>query len=268
MVDGIAASNCSQELCLDRIIHATEGLEYHFLVGNHDLYCFSRTEIASKYRFGTGSKAISPEKLYYSVCQSPRIRLIFLDTYDISVIGASSVHLHEEAIALLTSNNPSVQVSNLSRGNWMEGTTSKNDHFVPYNGSLGPDQFEWLRHELTTADLSNQKCIIFSHIPLTKECGPSCVAIFHHDELNSILRSSPSVVACIAGHDHTGWYLEDGVGIHHIIPPAPIECAMGEVSYGVIDIFEDGMTIDWVGRLPPEYARWPQTKLKFRPFQT
>jgi hypothetical protein len=34
------------------------------------------------------------------------------------------------------------------------------------------------------------------------------------------------------GHDHDGGYAMDEAGIHHLVLPAPLECAIDEVAYG------------------------------------
>jgi hypothetical protein len=44
------------------------------------------------------------------------------------------------------------------------------------------------------------------------------------------MQASKSVVAYFAGHDHEGGYCMDDTGIHHIVPPAPLECDEGQVG--------------------------------------
>ena len=50
---------------------------------------------------------------------------------------------------------------------------------------------------------------------------PSSLAI--DEQVLALLQRHVSVQAFIAGHDHDGGYAVDRAGIHHIIPPAPIE---------------------------------------------
>ncbi len=53
----------------------------------------------------------------------------------------------------------------------------------------------------------------------------------------------------------------DSHGIHHVVPPAPLECAEGEVAFGVLELSRRGevMRWEWVGRLPMGMAaeHWP-----------
>lgn len=256
-----------EDKCIDEVLDAIGSeQDYHFLIGNHDVFCLPRDMILTKYRFGEPSirsRVLSHDKMYYSINYAG-FRFVFLDTYDIGVTGASSEDHRQEAIKVITSNNSSVSIDNMTSGDWLKDTTYINDHYVPFNGSLGNDQFEWLQAELNSCDELHQKCIIISHIPCSKDCGPSCLAIFDYQKLCTMLEASSSVVACIAGHDHTGFFTTDSKGIHHLIPAAPLECSEGEVSYGHIDLFDDGLEITWVGRLPPDYCQWPSGRILYR----
>ena len=59
------------------------------------------------------------------------------------------------------------------------------------------------------------------------------------------------VIAVLSGHDHDGGYTRDESGIHHLVPPAPLECEEGEVAYGVFDVHGDHLHLHWTGKLPP-----------------
>jgi hypothetical protein len=76
-------------------------------------------------------------------------------------------------------------------------------------------------------------------------------------EVLSAIQASGNVVAYIAGHDHDGKYLVDSAGIHHITPPAPLECAEEEeemaAAYGRIEVGEDAegkltCALHWTGK--------------------
>ncbi len=57
-----------------------------------------------------------------------------------------------------------------------------------------------------------------------------------------------------------GQFAIDPFGIHHIVPPAPIECEEGEMAYGTMTVYRDKMEFDWVGNLPTAtYSSWPTT---------
>lgn len=66
-----------------------------------------------------------------------------------------------------------------------------------------------------------------------------------------------------------GGYAVDSNGIHHLIPPAPLECEVGQLAYGYLTLYSPSegtsyMDFNWVGKLPvvrPE--QWP-TRLYFK----
>ena len=88
-----------QNACLQEVRMATLGLPYHYLVGNHDLYCFSRDEIHQKY-------PNMQTKTFYSMSlKQQKFRVIFLDTYDISCISPTSEANKQRALKYLFDNS-------------------------------------------------------------------------------------------------------------------------------------------------------------------
>jgi hypothetical protein len=77
------------------------------------------------------------------------------------------------------------------------------------------------------------------------------------------MHTFPGTVACfISGHDHDGGYAMDEAGIHHIVLPAPLECAVGEVAYGHIKVQSSSLhpsffEFNWTGKIPPSIYKWP-----------
>ena len=58
---------------------------------------------------------------------------------------------------------------------------------------------------------------------------------------------------------YTLMYSVDGHGIHHIIPPAPLECEEGGKAYGFIEIKANEMELNWTGSPPKKTAmEWPK----------
>jgi hypothetical protein len=75
------------------------------------------------------------------------------------------------------------------------------------------EQQEWLKQEIASADLLNQKVIIFSHLPLRPEDNPH--NLWNDYEIINIIEKSPNVMAFINGHNHEGGYVFKN-GIHYI----------------------------------------------------
>ena len=61
--------------------------------------------------------------------------------------------------------------------------------------------------------------------------------VWNSDELLDAVHASGNVVVWLAGHDHGGQYARDKKGVHHLVPPAPLECRPpDEVSYGHVEV--------------------------------
>lgn len=66
----------------------------------------------------------------------------------------------------------------------------------------------------------------------------------------------------------SGGYAIDPQGIHHLVPPAPLECDLGQLAYGYLTLYpasegKNYMDFTWVGKLPivrPD--QWP-TRMDF-----
>ena len=54
------------------------------------------------------------------------------------------------------------------------------------------------------------------------------------------------------------------MGIHHLVPPAPLECSEGQKAYGHIEVFEDRFDLVWTGKEPENsILPWP-TSMYFK----
>ena len=62
-----------------------------------------------------------------------------------------------------------------------------------------------------------------------------------------------------------GGYFLDSAGIHHIVPPAPLECGEGEVAFGHFALHADHFVLHWTGKVPAsaDYHEWPAGKQLF-----
>jgi manganese-dependent ADP-ribose/CDP-alcohol diphosphatase len=216
----------------------------------------------------------SATALYFSFSPIPGIRCFVLDGYDISTIGASSKELGEYADDLVKSKNhnyaagripiPTRQIhfiSSTGSDNWFDGIAQENLRYVPFNGGLSAVQLDWLRSGLDACHASGESAILFTHMPLHVEASKEPNLLWNCEEVLRILHSYERglVLCCVSGHDHDGGYAMDSHGIQHFVPPSPIECDEGEVSYGQLKIFKNKtILLEWVGKLP-ESRLWPST---------
>lgn len=155
------------------------------LLGNHELYNFSRAELAS--RLGTAPPAtgciIGPDgdREYYSFMAAPGWRFLVLDAYRDAVIGypKDDARFIKNA-RYLSDRNPNINPENPdASGDWLAGIPrgDKSRRFVPYNGGLGAEQLAWLRAELRDASQHHERVIVLSHVILhPKACDVSTFA--------------------------------------------------------------------------------------------
>lgn len=263
-IDGKAGSLNIHEECLTQILSHTALLspgKWHFVIGNHDLYCFSRDKLKHRlYNHVQFSSRGDSKALYYDFVPFPGYRFIMLDAFDVSEFSSSKPEYRNQAITLLNSKNP-----NYASGSsgWLDGLSDEDSRYTPANGGISADQLAWLTGVLQEAEIQHEKCIIFSHIATYGPCTQPSTLLWNSEEVLSVLQSSSSVVAVLAGHDHDGGYAQDEAGIHHLAPPAPLECEVGEHAYGYVEVFADHLELQWTGRVP-QRTPWP-TSMYYRP---
>lgn len=257
ILDGKCSALKSEKECLETVMSVCRENPFNFYpcLGNHDYYCFTRPELHARL-FSTIPNT-AHDKLYYDYSPHPSWRVLSLDAYDISLIGASSTEHLAQAHAILKAENPNDVAKS---GTWFDGLPRDKFRYVPYNGGFGAQQLSWLRSTLQDAKQQGQRCIVFCHQPVFAPDKPQSV-LWNAEEVLSIMRESQNVALWLAGHDHDGQYVVED-GIHHLVPPAPIECKPGETAFGTIHVFGDRLELAWVGREPSRatLAPWAGTR--------
>jgi len=78
--------------------------------------------------------------------------------------------------------------------------------------------------------------VVFCHQPVYAPDKPQSV-VWNAEELLDAVHASGNVVVWLAGHDHSGQYSRDKKGVHHLVPPAPLECRPPhEVAYPPVEV--------------------------------
>ena len=112
VLDGKAGLLQIQHKCLDEVFNITHANgnrhQWHYLIGNHELYCFNRNELYDKFIQPIHQPVCAPDKLYYDFNPQAGFRFILLDCFDVSTIGPSSEANGVLAAALLETNNPNL----------------------------------------------------------------------------------------------------------------------------------------------------------------
>ena len=228
------------------------------MFGNHDFYNFSRNEVHTFIPDHILNMGItSPVRLYYDFKPCDGVRFIVLDPFEISTMAGISSSYMTMAEELISSKNKNLSVPN---SDWSHGLSEEDLKYVPYNGSLGHDQLLWLKATLQDTVRMEEICFIFSHISVYKDCVRPSGLVWNHDDVLDVIHTyGDRVAAVISGHDHDGGYALDEHGVHHIVPPAPLECELDEEAFGFISVYESSFNVSWFGRAPRFKTIWPHS---------
>jgi len=265
IIDGKAAAINNQQSCYEHFNAIADSLlsDTLYCFGNHCHYSFTRTEIVNKFLHKINNKLLdqknsndsnnslggkcTPSKLYYDFSPFPGWRFVCVDSYDVSLIGASSTELKELSQRLLDQHNPNDLTKS---GTWFNNLPFHKRRWVPYNGGVSEQQLHWLDKVLQQSYEKKEKVIVFSHQPIWAPDKPQSLIWNAEDILSVLHKRDNHVCLWIAGHDHSGQYDVDTHGIHHLVPPAPIESAVGDKTYGHIDVYDDVLKLTWHGDRP------------------
>lgn len=159
-IDGKCKDECevAMETVLEEISKA--GVPVYHTLGNHDLYNFSHRQVVQQLILPSGGE--SPDIGYYSRIYR-NIRLVCLDSYDVSVLGRS-----EDESAYITGLQYMAANSNPDQ-NSSEGLEEGAQQLVKYNGGVGRQQLAWLSQQLEAADSSQQRVVVFSEYYLLSD---------------------------------------------------------------------------------------------------
>ena len=191
-------------------------IENYQLLGNHDFAIDST-------HFNNLLETLSMPNYYYSYLKNGW-RFIVLDATDYSYFS-NSLHHHD-------TNQVNV---------YYENTIEKsNNHH--WNSAIGEEQQNWLKQQLDSAEILNQKAILFSHMPL-RPIGNQH-NLWNDNEIINLIENSSNVVAFINGHNHAGDYVFKN-GIHYITIFGMVDTKIG--SFGILEIYEDSLVLKGYG---------------------
>ena len=191
-------------------------IESYHLLGNHDF------SVDSTHLSGLLEK-LSMSNYYYSYSKKGW-RLIVLDANDYSYY---SNPLHQHDVEVIDS--------------YYENTKDESNKQL-WNSAIGEEQQSWLNNELDSANLLNEKVIVFSHLPIRPKGNMH--NLWNDYEIVRIIENSSNVVAFINGHDHSGGY-DFKNGVHYITLYGMVETMIN--SYGVLDLYSNHLVLRGYG---------------------
>nr|MDO8110539.1 metallophosphoesterase [Candidatus Sigynarchaeota archaeon] len=111
-----------------------------------------------------------------------------------------------------------------------------------WNGAMSKSQLDWLANELTSAQVAEEKVIIFSHFPVYPKNS--------HNLWNagdcSFIQDFDCVKAFISGHNHEGNYAIWN-GKHYLCLRAMVE-TRNQNSFCIIDVHDDKLVVRGFGK--------------------
>lgn len=245
---------------------SSAGAPVHYLLGNHGFYNLPRGELATLYGIAPSPQAAATGA-HFAATTLGGVRLLFLDSYAVSVIGhAAGTPQHTAAAAALAAARAAARPPDAPQPrteNDPAGLTRLHRRWVALNGGLGAAQLAWLDGELSAAAAVGQRALILSHVPLhpratSSWCRAMCLAWDYEAALAVIRRHAATVGACLAGHDHFGGFARDGAsGVRFITLQGVIETKPGDVAYGVLELRPRQLRLRGVGRLRSRRFRLP-----------
>ncbi|TRY85015.1 hypothetical protein DNTS_016186 [Danionella cerebrum] len=254
VIDGQNRWRGASESALEAVLREFDAIPapVHHVWGNHEFYNFNReTLIASRLnsapRNASGSDLIDKDIYAYAFSPAPGFRFVLLDAFDLSVIGrAKESEKHQRALRTLRENN-----HNLHDFNQPPVCAGLGQRFVQFNGGFSEEQIQWLEEQLTQADLSQERVVVFSHLPVLPGAADSICLAWNHDAVLSVLRSHRCFVCFMAGHDHDGGRSRDSEGsaVDHVTLEGVIETAPHSDAFATVQVFEEHMELKGRGRV-------------------
>lgn len=208
------------------------GKVYHVL-GNHELHSLLREHPIT--RLGISGLSDSVTDAYYSFSPRPGWRFIALDSFDLALFGYPLGHAKiKKAEEML-----------------IEGRARTSEpHYLGFNGGMDEPQLRWLRKTISYATEAQERCVVFTHVPLLPEITYIRDAVvWNYREVLDILHSSKAVVCCLYGHEHMGGYATDEAGVHHCAVEAALEAPVGSASHAICEVFEDRIMMRGAGNV-------------------
>jgi manganese-dependent ADP-ribose/CDP-alcohol diphosphatase len=120
-----------------------------------------------------------------------------------------------------------------------------------WNGGVGESQLAWLDRQLSEADETGQRAIIFCHFPVYPENAHN---LWNDRDVVQILDSRRCVVAYLNGHNHAGNYGQQR-GIHYVTLPGMVE-TQDTTAYAAVHVHADCLRVVGQGRTPQRVLRY------------
>lgn len=238
LFDGKAEMNKHPEEIPKKVTDLFNGLKTYHIIGNHELYNFTREQLDSLLNTTVDGKG------HYTFSPHPGWRFIIVDSYQLNVMEKAK---KDDAMKYLATKNP----NDLEKEgvDWRTGLTGLDQRFLPYNGMVLQDQLQWLEQTMADVEKANEKAILLSHAPFVVGCSTQDTLIWNYEEILPIIEKyQKNIVACLFGHDHAGGYVRFN-GIHCRTFEAPLEAPLGKDAYCILHVYNDKIKVEGFGTI-------------------
>lgn len=161
IIDGFCRRTEKPKEALNRIIDAidsenSERWPVLHVVGNHELYNFTKQEMYSSRLF---EDLPLDNKAYYSSEVHPGLKICVLNTYEYSNLGEiEGTEEFHTTLDLLNRHNPNKDKNDPT------GLDDDSKRFVRFNGAVSRQQLEWLETELKSSIDKKQNVIVIGKL--------------------------------------------------------------------------------------------------------
>lgn len=245
--DGLNKRQHTSESALADVVQSFSkfhGPVYH-IWGNHEYYNFSRDYLLKSGLYSGRLPECRPVqgKAYYSCIPHPKLRILALDTYEISLLACRpGTKEYDEAVKYM-SVNPNEDK------NSAVGLHGEDRRFAEYNGALSDDQISWVEENLQEAKQLKQNVILMGHCSTYGPASDLSCLCWNAPRLLQTLQDHHQVVLCyLAGHDHSGDMGVDKTGIYHVTFPGVLE-NKDDADFGTMYMYKDRLELVGNGRV-------------------
>ena len=236
-------------------------------LGNHELYNFSRKELARSVLHPFNSCASASylslhqshpviskgetKPFYFSFTPHPKFCFVYLDSYHISILGEDeSSPRYKQGISTIRKYNKNDDLECL------DGLDGLERRFVEFNGAIGTTQLSWLDNVLQQAQKNGQKVVIFCHVPIHPGNRKPLDLLWDYEDVLEVLWQFPCVVACLHGHTHEADYYLDKNGIHHLAFESVVEAPVDSNAFATLHVKNDSIVIEGFGVIKSQVLKF------------
>ena len=158
LLDGFAQANQTSDVDLQTVLGQLKASSHscpiYHVWGNHEFYNFTRQQLLDGPLCSFDTKNTSPGH-YGTLEITPRLRLIALDTYELSLLGVDEgSEAYAKAMRYLRKSNPNEDAYDRT------DLAGSQQRFIKLNGGVTEAQLSWLREQLTLAKGRQEKVIV------------------------------------------------------------------------------------------------------------